>query len=162
MKGKTGRKNVKTYTEDILEDFLPEQGLYLWDVEFGKEGPDRFLRVYITKSGEGYIGTDDCEKVSNYLSEKLDEDSPIDGAYFLEVSSAGLERTLKKKDHYRMSLGKRLEVKTYKPIEAKKIFMGTLESLGDDSFTIKSDDSDSLIEIPFNNAAKVNLLADFV
>ncbi len=82
--------------EEILADFLNENGYELYHIEFVKEGKDRFLRVYIdldnsrATDGEGkpqYIGTADCEKVSRYLSTRLDEEDPIEQNYYLEVSS---------------------------------------------------------------------------
>ena len=73
-------------------------GFELVDVEYVKEGSNWFLRVYVDK--EGGIDIDDCGRISEFLSEKLDENDPITDAYFLEVSSPGAERPLKKPDDY--------------------------------------------------------------
>ncbi|MBR1993470.1 MAG: ribosome maturation factor RimP, partial [Firmicutes bacterium] len=74
----------------MMADFLAAEGYELYNIEFVKEGKDWFLRVYVDMaSGEGYIGTEDCEKVSRFLSEKLDEEDPIEQNYYLEVSSPG-------------------------------------------------------------------------
>ena len=88
---------ITELAETILSEFLSQNKLELYNVEFVKEGKDRFLRVYIDKAQDAedeYVDTDDCELVSRYLSEKLDEEDPIEDNYYLEVSSPGLERTL--------------------------------------------------------------------
>ena len=91
------KKKIKDIVAEELEDFLKENGYELYNVEFVKEGKDWFLRVYIDKvpaadapEEENYISTDDCETISRYLSERLDETDPIPQNYYLEVSSPGL------------------------------------------------------------------------
>ena len=80
---------IKELVAEELAGFLGENGLELYNVEFIKEGKDWFLRVYIdrTDDSSGGISTDDCEKVSRYLSARLDELDPIEQNYYLEVSS---------------------------------------------------------------------------
>ena len=72
------KKKITVLAEELLTGSLQEEGLELYHSEFVKEGKDWFLRIYIDKpEGEGYIGTEDCEKVSRFLSEKLDEADPV-------------------------------------------------------------------------------------
>lgn len=86
---------IKGIVEEMVHTFLDEHNFELVDVEYVKEGSNYFLRVYVDK--EGGIDIDDCGMISEYLSQKLDENDPIPTAYFLEVSSPGAERPLKKK-----------------------------------------------------------------
>lgn len=85
-----GKKVIKT-TEEILEGFLEENGYRLDRIEFEREAGDWYLRVFIARTDNEYVSTDDCEFVSNYLSDKLDEVDPIEDAYYLEVSSPGID-----------------------------------------------------------------------
>ncbi len=101
----------------LLADFLEERDMMLWDQEFVKEGRDWFLRIYVDRTDGGYISTDDCEIVSNFLSEKLDESDPIEQNYYLEVSSPGLDRVLRTREHFEMSAGKLVEVSLYSPLK---------------------------------------------
>src|SRR5690625_7346695 len=88
------RKNIHTVVEQLLEPYLEKKSFELVDIEVVREGKNRFLRIYVDKPGG--IDIDDCGQVSEYLSQRLDEEDPIQEAYFLEVSSAGAERPLKK------------------------------------------------------------------
>ena len=101
-----------------------EQGCTLWDVEYVKEAGTWFLRVYIDK--EGGVSIDDCEAVSRPLSDALDEADPIEGSYTLEVSSAGLDRALKKPEHFARFMGSEVEVRLYRAREGRKEFVGVL------------------------------------
>ena len=126
------KKKITEIAAEELEGFLRENGYELYNVEFVKEAKDWFLRVYIDweqAEEEKRIGTDDCEKVSRYLSERLDELDPIEKKYYLEVSSPGIDRALlKDKDYLRYS-GKEVEVSLYKALDGKKSFSGTLKGL---------------------------------
>lgn len=122
------KKKITEVVEEILTDFLNEEGYELYNTEFIKEGKDWFLRVYIDKpEEEGYIGTEDCEKVSRYLSDKLDEEDPIDKVYYLEVSSPGMDRVLAKPEHYVKYAGKEVDVKLYKGKDGTKNISGILK-----------------------------------
>ncbi|QYR19734.1 ribosome maturation factor RimP [Paenibacillus sp. sptzw28] len=117
---------IKTVVEEMVRPFLDENGFELVDVEYVKEGGNWFLRVFVDK--EGSIDIDECGRVSEFLSEKLDEQDPITEAYFLEVSSPGAERPLKKPDDVRKAVGKHVFITTYEPIGGSKEFEGTLLS----------------------------------
>ena len=98
--------------EALLEPIVAEHDFELVDVEYVKEGSNFYLRAYIDKP-EG-ITVDDCEIVSRTFSQKLDEEDFIDEAYIMEVSSPGLGRPLKKEKDYKRSMGKELEIRTYR------------------------------------------------
>lgn len=150
-------KTYEAQTEEILQPIAEACGVEIYDVEYVKEGSDWYLRAYIDKP-EG-VTIDDCENVSRALSAKMDDNDFIGDAYILEVSSPGLGRTLKKEKHFLKSIGMEVEVKTYKPIEKEKQFVGILTSYKDDTITIKTDKK----EMSFNKSevASVRLTFDF-
>ncbi|GKV67836.1 ribosome maturation factor RimP [Sporosarcina sp. NCCP-2716] len=111
--------------EELALPVVQELGLELVDIEFLKEGRDWFLRVYID-TPEGNIDIDQCAQVSERLSEELDRTDPIPQNYFLEVSSPGAERPLKKEEDYEKAVGRYIYVKTYEPVDGMKEFEGHL------------------------------------
>lgn len=121
--------------EALLMPIAAANGCGIYDVEYVKEGSDWYLRAYIDKP-EG-VSIVDCENVSRTFSEKLDEEDFIAESYILEVSSPGLGRALKKDRHLEKSIGEEVEVKTYKPIERQKEFIGTLKAFDKDTITIE-------------------------
>ena len=133
------RKSYEEKTEEILLPILEKNGFELWDVEYVKEGGIWYLRAYIDKPGG--IMVDDCENVSRELSDLLDEKDFIDEAYILEVSSPGLGRALKKERDFEKSLGKEVEVRTYRMLEGKKEFRGILKGYDKDTVTIETDNA---------------------
>ncbi|MCC3376195.1 ribosome maturation factor RimP [Cohnella sp. REN36] len=120
---------IKSVVEQLVTPFLDDNGFQLVDVEYVKEGSNYFLRVFVDK--EGGIDIDDCGRISEFLSAKLDEADPISDAYFLEVSSPGAERPLKKADDVAKAVGKHVYVTTYEPIDGAKEFEGRLDSFDD-------------------------------
>jgi len=116
---------IKSIVENSSASFLEENGLELVDVEYVKEGSNWFLRIYVDK--EGGIDIDDCGRYSEFISAKLDELDPIEDAYFLEVSSPGAERPLKKAEDVAKAVGKHVFVTTYEKIDGAKEFEGRLE-----------------------------------
>lgn len=132
------RETYEAKTEELLLPIVEACEVEIYDVEYVKEGSDFYLRAYIDKPG----GVDilDCEKVSRALSDKLDEVDFIEDAYILEVSSPGLGRTLKKEKHFLKSMGQEVELKTYKPIDKCKEFVGTLDNYDQGNVTLKMED----------------------
>lgn len=118
------KSNITQLVEQLLLPYLNEHGFELVEVEYVKEGGRRFLRVYVDK--EGGIDIDDCGRISEYLSERLDEADPIPEAYFLEVSSPGAERPLKKPEDFNRAVGRHVLITTYEPVDGRKEFEGTL------------------------------------
>ena len=131
------RETYEQKTEEILLPLIERNGFELVDVEYVKEGGNWYLRAYIDKPGG--INVDDCEMVSRELSDILDEKDFIDEAYILEVSSPGLGRPLKKEKDFARSMGKLVEIRTYRPIEKQKEFCGILNAYDESSVTIDED-----------------------
>jgi len=132
------REIYEQKAEELILPIIDANGFELVDVEYVKEGQDMYLRAYIDK--EGGITIDDCETVSRAFSDKLDEADLIPDAYILEVSSPGLGRPLKKEKDYKRSLGKDVEIRTYKSIDGEKEFTGILKSYDADTVTIENED----------------------
>ncbi len=126
---------IKTVTE-LVEPILAEHEFELFDIEFVKEGQDWYLRVYIDKPAG--ITLNDCAIISDQLSESLDnvEPDPIPQAYFLEVSSPGAERPLKREQDYEKAVNDYINVSLYQAIEGKKVYEGTLIELTPDTLTL--------------------------
>ena len=128
------KESYEKRTEEILEAIAEEFAFELVDVEYVKEGSLWYLRAYIDKP-EG-IAVNDCADVSRKLSEIMDEEDFIEDSYILEVSSPGLGRPLKKEKDYARSIGKEVEIRTYRAIRKQKEFIGTLESYDTNTVTI--------------------------
>ena len=122
--------------EQIATPITEELNLELVDVEFVKEGRNYFLRVYVDNPAAP-IDIEQCAVVSEKLSEILDELDPIEQNYFLEVSSPGAERPLKKEKDFEKARGKFIYIKTYEPIEDAKEFEGYLLSYNDEEVEIE-------------------------
>lgn len=119
----------------IVLPIVENHGCELVDVEFIKEGSAWFLRIYIDKPGGVFI--DDCQVVSEDVSDKLDELDPIEQSYYLEVSSPGLERPLKKDSDYQKCIGEKIELKLYTELNGKKVFQGILVGVADDKIIVE-------------------------
>lgn len=132
---------------NLLEPKVNELGYELYDVEYAKEGKDFFLRIFI--DSENGINLDDCEKVSNEISDMLDEKDIIKEQYFLEVSSPGIERILREEKHFKQNVGNEVEIKLFKPIKSKKSINGILKDF--DKEKIYLDD----IEIERKNISQI-------
>ncbi|MDY2960635.1 MAG: ribosome maturation factor RimP [Hornefia sp.] len=131
---------IKELVEKYLKTFLEENNLELYNSEFKKEGRDWYLRIYIDKKDaekNQYVSTDDCEKVSRFLSECLDKDDPISQNYMLEVSSPGMDRQLFEQKDYEKFTGELVDVKLYKGIEGCKEFQGILKGIKDNRIEIE-------------------------
>ena len=121
---------VVTAVRAAIEPVITGLGYSIWDLEYVKEGADYFLRVTIdAPSG---ITIDDCETVHRAIDPVLDEADPIEGAYHLEVSSPGIERDLRTDEHFRASVGEKVEVRLFAPLDGAKVYTGTLLGLDDD------------------------------
>ncbi len=153
---------IKELIAQVLAEFLGKNGYELYNVEFIKEGKDWFLRVYIdrTDDSEGGISTDDCEKVSRYLSARLDELDPIEQNYYLEVSSPGMDRALLKESDYVRFAGRFVNVTLYQGMNGKKAFFGKLSGIEDGNLVIL-DEKENRIEIPMEKVAKTKLAVIF-
>jgi len=127
---------VQQAVADLVTPFLEREGFELVEVEYVTEGGNRYLRVYVDK--EGGIDIDECGRISEYLSEQLDQQDPISDAYILEVSSPGAERPLKKPEDYRRAVGKDVYITTVEPVEGKQEFEGPLVAYDGETVTVKA------------------------
>lgn len=130
------KKDILTNVKRIGEEIAEQLGYELVDVEYLKEHGDYFLRVYIHKPGG--VNLDDCQAMSERLGEKLDELDLIEKAYYLEVSSPGLDRPLKTGKDLERNLGKEVEVHLYQAIDGIKRIEGNLEAYDETSIYIKT------------------------
>ena len=125
-------QQVELFARPIVE----ANGCSLWDVEYVREGSERFLRVYIDK--EGGVNIDDCEAVARAIDPILDEKDPIAERYTFEVSSAGLERPLKRSSDFAQFMGSAVLVKLYRPRNGLKEIPGILRGYEDGKVTVEA------------------------
>lgn len=153
---------ITEVVEQLVAPIAAELNLELVDVEFVKEGRDYFLRVYVD-TPEGGIDIEQCVQVSERLSVALDKEDPIDQNYYLEVSSPGAERPLKKEVDFEKAVGKYIYVKTYEPIKDMKEFEGYLTAYNGETLdmTIKIKTRTVQVSINKEKIAKARLAIDF-
>ncbi|MBB1062271.1 ribosome maturation factor RimP [Limosilactobacillus fastidiosus] len=153
---------VETVTE-LAEPILANHSCYLYDLEFVKEGKNWYLRVYVDK--DGGVTLEDCADISDELSEALDntEPDPIPQAYFLEVSSPGAERPLKKEADYERAVNDYIHVSLYRQVEGKKVYEGTLVDLKPDELTLEYMDKTRQRQVKIDRKviAQARLAIDF-
>lgn len=118
---------VISRVEGLVKPILESLGLFLWDMEFKKEGPRWLLRIYVDK--ESGVTLDDCEAVSRELGVALDVEDIISHSYTLEVSSPGLDRKLTKPEHFKRFIGNMVKVKTVVPVDGEKVFRAEIEGI---------------------------------
>lgn len=123
-------------TTENLEKIIIECGANLYDTDSVIENERKIFRVFITQ--EGGVSIDKCEQISRILSPIFDLNPPVEGEYFFEVSSPGIERTLKDIKHYKASIGEMVKIK----LENHEKYRGKIISCGIDSFEIQIDDNE--------------------
>lgn len=122
-------EQVEAFAKPVVE----QHGCSLWDVEYVREGTERFLRLYIEK--EGGVDITDCEAISRAVDPILDEKDPIAESYHFEVCSAGLERALKRPTDFERFMGSPIMIKLYRPYNGLKEFPGILRGYEDGRVT---------------------------
>lgn len=135
--------SIEEKVENLIQKPIEDLGYSLYDVQYVKEGQNYFLRVFIEKE-EGTIDLNDCEKVNDGINDILDTADYIKEQYFLEVSSTGIEKVLRKDKHLRAHLGEEIEIKLFKPVEGKKELTGTLEGFDENNVTLKIEDNSNI------------------
>ncbi len=130
------RKKIEDIAAEIALPIVEKYKFELVDVEYLKEGSNWYLRIFIDK--EGGITIDDCQHVSEELSDVLDKVDPISQSYFLEVSSPGIDRPLKKEKDFEKFKGEQVEVKLFQPVEGRKVFEGELMGLKNNIISIEN------------------------
>lgn len=144
--------SIEDRVEELIKKPIEDLGYSLYDVQYAKEGKDYFLRIFI--DNENGIDLDDCEKVSNGINDLLDRADYIKEQYFLEISSPGIERVLRKDKHLEENIEKEVEIKLFKPLDGKKEFIGTLKSFNEENIVIEQD---NLITIERKNISLIKL-----
>ena len=129
----------------LAEPIAEKMGCFIYDVEYKKEGQERYLRVFADK--DGGITLDECEAISRELSKALDESDPIPQNYFLEVSSPGIERKLTRPKHFEMYIGSLVDIGLYKAIDNTKTLCGELLNFEDDEITLGVGDKEIKIKL---------------
>lgn len=148
---------IEEKVEQLVKDKIEKIGYDLYDVEYAKEGPNYYLRIYID-SPKG-IDLNDCEKVSNEINDLLDEADYIKEQYYLEVSSAGVERILKKDKHLEQNIGENVEVKLFKKdTNGNKEYMGELVKFDAETITIKTEEE---IKIERKDIAQIKTIYEW-
>ena len=148
---------IEKKVEQLVKDPIEKLGYSLYDVEYVKEGPEYYLRIYIDK--ESGIDLNDCEKVSNEINEILDKADYIKEQYYLEVSSPGIERKLRKDKHLEQNISKNVEIKLFKKDNnGKKEYTGKLKAFNQEEIIIETDKE---IAIERKNIAQIKTIYEW-
>ena len=148
---------IEKLTYDLALPVVNAEGYEIYDVEYVKEGPHWFLRLFIDRD-EG-VNVDDCETISRALSSIMDEKDYVQTNYFLEVSSPGIERNLRQEEHFDSAIGEKVRIKLYKDIDGTKEIEGELISAHRAGITVQT--SNAQVEIDKKNIAKANIMFEF-
>ena len=151
--------NIASRVYDLVKETVEECGCMLWNVEFVKEGSDYNLIIYIDKP-EG-ISLDDCEMVNDAVEPILDEADPIEGSYYLEISSPGLERELKTPEHIKAFEGERVLVKLFAAKDGKKAYDGKIASFDDEKNELTLLAADGEVVLTLKECASIKTVCEF-
>ncbi len=146
-------EQVAQFSQPIVE----ANGCSLWDVEYVREGSERYLRLYIDKAGG--VSINDCEAVARAIDPVLDEKDPIAESYHFEVCSAGLERALKRPSDFQQFMGAAVLVKLYRPRNGLKEIPGVLRGYEDGRITVEA--GKEMITFEKSEVALVRLRVEF-
>ena len=149
---------IAPLVEGLVTPTINELGYDVWDVEYVKEGAEWYLRITIDHA-DG-IDIEDCEKVHRAIEVIIDEADPIEDFYYLEVSSPGVERTLRKKEHFAVCVGEKVELRLFAPdTKGKKGYVGVLKAADDTGVTLEADGEE--IALAYSAIAKANTFFEF-
>jgi len=148
---------IVTRVREVISAAIESLGFSIWDVEYKKIGADWHLTVTIDH--EDGIGIDECELVHRAIDPVLDEADPIEEAYYLDVSSPGLERDIRTKEHFLACAGETVRIKLFAPKNKKKEFIGVL-SCNDDASVITVNENGEDITILFSEISKANVYCE--
>jgi len=139
----------------VAEPLVTHEGLEIVDVEFRRESRGTVLRLYLDRcGGVGGVSLDDLTRVSRQLGDVLDVHNAVPGSYQLEVSSPGINRRLRRPDHFQRYLGKKVRVRTAGPLDGRRAFMGVLEAVDADGIVVET--ADGTHAIRFAEIAQAN------
>lgn len=140
--------------DQLITSVVEGLDFQLWGYEYRPQSESALLRIFI--ENEGGVSIDNCTQVSRQIGAALDVDDLIPVAYILEVSSPGIDRVLFSKDQYEAYIGETLKVRTRMPIEGRRNFRGSLESVSDTHVTVQVDNES--FEIPFDVIDRARLV----
>ena len=138
------KKGIKETVRELVEPIAAELGYRIWDVTYSKIGADYHLEITI--DSDNGINIEDCEKVHRAIDPVLDEHDPIEGFYYLEVSSPGIERELRTDEHISLSIGVKVEAKLFSQKDGRKSVVGVLSSFEDGKLTITEGGENIILE----------------
>jgi ribosome maturation factor RimP len=147
---------LRDQLRELLAPVVAGLGYQLWELEFTPRSGGGLLRLYID-SPKG-IGLDDCERVSRVVSDTLDGADPIPGHYTLEVSSPGLDRVLRTREHFERFAGEQVRLEMMQPIEGRKRFAGRLLGVGEREITLELESG--RISLPIDDIHRARLAPD--
>ena len=148
------KKGIKETVREVIEPTVTELGYRIWDVTYSKVGADYHLEITI--DSDAGINIEDCEKVHRAIDPILDEVDPIEGFYYLDVSSPGLERELRTDEHITACLGQRVEAKLFAPKDGRKSVVGILSSYEDGIVTVT--EGDAAVSLARGDVARLTTL----
>ena len=137
------KKSIKETVRETVEPTITELGYDIWDITYSKVGADYHLEITI--DSEDGINIEDCEKVHRAIDPILDECDPIEGFYYLDVSSPGIERELRTETHISRSVGVKVRAKLFAQKDGKRVVTGILSSFEDGKITITEDGGDVIL-----------------
>jgi len=144
----------------LAEPLVTHEGLEIVDVEFHRENRGMVLRLYLDRAGgEGGVSLDDLTRVSRQLGDILDVHDAVPGSYNLEVSSPGINRRLRRPDHFRRYLGKKIRVRAVEQLNGRRSFVGVLQAVDAEGIAVA--DAEGSHRIPFVEIAQANYESDF-
>ena len=159
--------NIEERVESLIKDKIQELGYNLYDVQYVKEGQNYYLRIFIEKPN-GNIDLNDCEKVNDGINDLLDKADYIKEQYFLEVSSTGVEKVLRKDEHLKQNIDNEVQINLFKPIEVPdgkgtkkcKEVIGVLNDFNSNEITIMLE-QDLLVKIDRKNISLIKTVFDW-
>lgn len=154
--------SIEERVETLIKNKIQDLGYNLYDVQYVKEGQNYFLRVFIEKPN-GSIDLNDCEKVNDGINDLLDTADYIKDQYFLEVSSTGVEKILRKDQHLEDNIGNKVQISLFKPIDVankkQKEIVGTLKEFDNDKIVVEAEEKE--IEVERKNISQIKIFFDW-
>lgn len=149
--------SIEERVETLIKPVIEGIGYDLYDVEYAKEGKNYFLRIFIDRP-EG-IDLNDCEKVNDAINDLLDTADYIKEQYFLEVSSPGIERVLRKDKHLEQNIDKEVYIKLFKKDEnGKKEYQGTIQKFDSQIILLNKSNEENVVQIERKNIAQIKTI----
>ena len=150
-------KNIEDKIESLIKKAVEEKGYELYDVQYVKEGTQYYLRIFIEKIGEENISIEDCETVNDIVNPLLDDADLIKDQYYLEVSSTGVEKNIRKLQQYKKALGKEIRVNLFKKDEnGNKQIEGILKTVNEDIIVLEN--SGNIFNINLDNISQAKTI----